>query len=220
MCGDGQLLGQLAVAEDLEPLDATTDELRRAKRRLVHVGAGVEEVEIADVDVGRRDGKRVAEAALGQAALHRGLPALEVQLVDVALRARLLTLLATTGGLSETGADATPHAELLGVRAVRRLELGEDVGHGDNAFFAFGAAAAVVSSTVTRWRTFLTMPRNDGVLATVTSEPMPRRPRPLTTRRCVHGVPIVLRICFTRRCAITRLPSARARRAVRGARAP
>ena len=216
MRGHGQLLGQLAVAEDLEALDATADEPRRAERRLVHVGAGVEELEVADVHVRGRDRERVAETALRQAALHRRLTALEVQLVDVALRARLLALLAAAGGLAETGADAAPHAELLRVRARGRLELGEDVGHGSNAFFFAGAAAD--SSTVTRWRTFLIMPRNDGVFATVTCEPMPRRPRPFTTRRCVQGVPIVLRICLTRSWAITCSPSARAPREARGAR--
>jgi hypothetical protein len=189
-----ELLGELAVAQDLEALDATTDELGSAERRLVHVGAGIEHLEIADVHVRRGDRERVAEATLRKAALHGRLTALEVQLVDVALRASLLTLLTAAGRLAETGADAAPHAELLRVGARGRLELGENVGHGDNAFFA---AAAAVSSTETRWRTFLIMPRNEGVLATVTLVPMPRRPRPLTTRRWSQGVPIVLRTCFT-----------------------
>ena len=199
MRGDGELLGELAIAEDLQALDTATDELGSAERRLVHVGAGVEHLEVADVHVRRGDRERVAEAALREAALHRGLTALEVQLVDVALRASLLTLLTTAGSLAETGADAAPHAELLRVGAGGRLELGENVGHWNNAFFA---AAAAVSSTETRWRTFLIMPRNDGVFATVTFVPMPRRPRPLTTRRWSQGVPIVLRTCFTRSVVI------------------
>ena len=46
--------------------------------------------------------------------------------------------------------------------------------------------------TSTRWRTFFTMPRNEGVLSTVTEVPMPRRPSPLRTRRCLVGRPAVL----------------------------
>ena len=116
---DGELLGELAVAEDLDAVDAALDELALAKRLLVDLGAGVEALELADVDVGDDVGERVAEAALRQAALHRRLTALEVQLVDVALRASLLALLPAAGGLAEAGADAAADARLLGDRALR-----------------------------------------------------------------------------------------------------
>src|SRR2546430_2918973 len=53
------------------------------------------------------------------------------------------------------------------------------------------------------------MPRKDGVLATVTTVPGPRRPRPLTTRRCGSGTPMTLRICRTRSCLFTDRKSTR-----------
>ena len=57
---------------------------RAAKRLLVDVGARRETLELADVERRRLDGEGIAEAALREAALHRGLTALEVELVDVA----------------------------------------------------------------------------------------------------------------------------------------
>ena len=145
---DGQLLRQIAVAEDLDAVELAADELGAAERRLVDRLARLEDLEVADVDR-LRDVRIVRpEAALREATLHRRLAALEVQLVDVALRASLLALLAMAGGLAEAGADAASDAALLGGRALGRLELGEDVGHDANAFFFAGAAA--VSSTATR----------------------------------------------------------------------
>ena len=49
--------------------------------------------------------------------------------------------------------------------------------------YGCGVDSASISSHLTRWITFLTMPRNDGVLATTTSEPGPRSPSPLITLR-------------------------------------
>ena len=69
-------------------------------------------------------GSRASEAAL-----HRRLAALEVQLVDVALGARLLALLAAAGGLAEAGADAATDAPLFGDGPFGRRELGENVSH-------------------------------------------------------------------------------------------
>ena len=100
---------------------------RLAQCLLVHLALRVEALEHGDVerhDLGR---ERHAEAALRQAALHRGLAALEVLLVDVALRPRLLALLAARRRLAEARPDAAADAAALGVRALGGLELGEDV---------------------------------------------------------------------------------------------
>src|SRR6185369_3920372 len=85
---DGDGLGEIAVAEDLEDVEAAAYQAVLAERRRVHLGAGVEAIEVADVHVSDDRAEGVLEAALGQATLEGRLAALEVQLVDVALGAR------------------------------------------------------------------------------------------------------------------------------------
>src|SRR5438105_7417061 len=99
-------LGELAVAEDLDLVAAPLDDTLLAKGGLVDLGAGREDFEIADVDLGGPRRERRVEAALGEAALHRRLSALEVRLE--AARPGVLPLLATAGGLAEAASDAAP----------------------------------------------------------------------------------------------------------------
>ena len=112
--GDGELLGELAFAEDLDAVELAADEaLRRAQRPSRPSAPASKRSSSPTLTATISIGERVAEAALREAALHRRLPALEVQLVDVALGARLLALLAAPGRLAEARADAAADAPLL-----------------------------------------------------------------------------------------------------------
>src|SRR4051794_25330855 len=62
---DRELLGQLALAEDLHVVDELGHEALRAERLEVHRGARVEDrLERGDVDRERLDAVRILEAAL------------------------------------------------------------------------------------------------------------------------------------------------------------
>jgi hypothetical protein len=87
MGGDGELLGQVALAEDLH-LDARVPDqagFREHLRR--HLGVGIEALEVADVDCGhdrpvraaRHCILRVGTALLSQSHVDRRLPALETR---------------------------------------------------------------------------------------------------------------------------------------------
>src|SRR5450432_772194 len=84
VCVNRELLGELAVAKNLDQHAAPLYQTRFAKRRFVNVCASSKALQIADVDSGDRDRERHAEPALRQATLDRGLTALEVQLADIA----------------------------------------------------------------------------------------------------------------------------------------
>src|SRR5688500_17435563 len=66
-CGDGQLLRELAVAEDLDSVVLSLDQAFRAKRGLVDRGAVVEALQIRDVHDRVVALEDVGEAALRQA---------------------------------------------------------------------------------------------------------------------------------------------------------
>ncbi len=103
----------------------------------------------------------------------RRLAAFEVRLEPAG--AGVLALLAAAGGLAEAGADAATDADLLRAsRPAGFASLLRRVSHGPT------------SSTRTRCSTFLTAPRNDGVLLTTTTVPGPRKPEALDGR--AHGV--------------------------------
>lgn len=98
---EGELLVQVAVAENLHPLGSLVNETRELEgvhvdhcSRLEGVGEGLH------VDRRHLDGKKVAEAALRQTTLDWGLPALEVRLAEVAGVTGLLTLLPLASGLA------------------------------------------------------------------------------------------------------------------------
>ena len=175
MRGDGHGLGDLSVAEHLDAVVAALHEAVRAERRLVDLRAGAEGLEVAHADLGGDRRERVREAALGEAALQRRLPALEVRLEPA--RAGVLALLTATGGLAEAGAR-------------RRGRGASSSGWRRRASPACSACQPLsISSTRTRCITFLTAPRNDGVLLTTTVLPGPRRPRPWTVARSAVLLP-------------------------------
>src|SRR5258708_26753313 len=107
----GELLGQLAVAEDLDAVVAALDHPGLTQRRLVDRGAAFESLQVGQVHdrvVGLED---VRETALRQAPMKRHLATFEAEHAGVA-RARLLTLLAAAGSLAVARAGTAPHALL------------------------------------------------------------------------------------------------------------
>src|SRR6266849_5838694 len=97
-----ELLGQLAVAEDLDAVDGALDDARLAQNAFVDGGAVIEALQIADVHDGVLFLEDVGESALRQTAVQRHLAALEAEHARVA-GARLLPLLAAAGGLAVAG---------------------------------------------------------------------------------------------------------------------
>src|SRR5947207_14776848 len=77
LCVHAELLGQFAVAEDLDPGEGALDESLAAKRVLVDRRAVVEALQIGDVHHGVLFLEDVRESALRQAAMQRHLSAFE-----------------------------------------------------------------------------------------------------------------------------------------------
>src|SRR5207247_4406486 len=95
----GELLGELAVAEDLAAVVLALDQAGLAQRRLVDGRAVVETLEVRDVHHGVLFLEDVREAALREAAVQRHLAAFESAHAREA-GTRLLPLLAAAGGLA------------------------------------------------------------------------------------------------------------------------
>src|ERR1041384_6169904 len=106
---DRELLGDLALAEDLDVLDELGDQALGAQRVEIDGRAGIEHaLERRDVDRERLDAERVLEPTLGDPARHRHLTALEPQPRAVVARASLLALDALAGGLAGARAATAP----------------------------------------------------------------------------------------------------------------
>ena len=104
---DGQRLGDLTVAEDLEQVAGLPGEARVEHRFERDFGAGVEDLEVLDVD--QREvllEACVGEPTLGDPAVQRHLTTFEAE-ARVIARARTLTLVAAAGSLAGAGALAT-----------------------------------------------------------------------------------------------------------------
>src|SRR5436309_3777246 len=109
----GELLGELAVAEDFDAVVLALDQAGLAQRRLVDGRAVVETLEVRDVHHGVLLLEDVGEAALREAAVQRHLAAFESAHAREA-GARLLPLFAGAGGLAVARSRTAAHA-LLGV---------------------------------------------------------------------------------------------------------
>src|SRR5205085_430234 len=109
----GQFLAQVPVAEDAHAVRRAFGQAGRLERLGVHRRAGVEAVEVADVDdVVILVPRRVTEAALGDAAEQGHLPAFEHRRRHLGAGAGPLALGAARGGLAHAGADAAADALL------------------------------------------------------------------------------------------------------------
>src|SRR5215468_8019737 len=126
-------------------------------------------------------GMRRPEAALGDAPIKRHLAAFEA--LDGDAGARLLALHAPAGGLALARADAAAHAHarLAGPRIVGDLVQSHDK-----------ILQATSSSTRTRWRTLLIMPRTSGVSTSSRLRWRLFSPRPISVARWSSVRPIGL----------------------------
>src|SRR5258708_28094482 len=128
-CGEfrrvhGELLGQLAVAEDLDAVVAALDYSGLTQRRLVDRGAAFEALQIGQVHDRVVCLEDVRETALRQAPMQRHLATFEAEHAGVA-RARLLALLAAAGGLAVARAGTAPHTLLRVAGALLWFEVTE-----------------------------------------------------------------------------------------------
>src|SRR5258708_6990582 len=125
---DGDGLGDLAVAEDLDAVVAALDEALGGERLRVDLRARAERVEVAHVDLGGDGRTRIGEAALRKAALPGGLAAFEGRLETPTPAAP--PLLPAAGRLSPPRAAPPTEALLRGGRPRGLGKLGESIRHG------------------------------------------------------------------------------------------
>jgi hypothetical protein len=105
---DGQLVLEIAHAENLDPLRTLLHEAALARDVEIDHLTGAEAVQVLEVQGGVLDREAgVGEAALGQPAVDGHLTAFEAKLAGVT-RARLGTLGALAGGLAMSRADPAP----------------------------------------------------------------------------------------------------------------
>src|SRR5262245_42051262 len=123
--GDRDLRREHALAEQPHPVARLAGEARRLQRRRIHRLSGIEppgidrRLQAPEIDLVETERVRLGEAALGQPAIDRHLPALEAGLG--AARPGRLALAAAPRRLAEAGADAAadPLARMAGARFVR-----------------------------------------------------------------------------------------------------
>src|SRR5258706_9258784 len=120
----GELLGQLAVSEDLDPVVPALDETGLAQRRLVDRGPVVEALQVGKVHDGVIFLEDVVEATLREAAVQRHLAAFEAEHARVA-GARLLPLLAAAGRLAVARAWSATDALFRVTRTLFGFEFAE-----------------------------------------------------------------------------------------------
>src|SRR5688500_10905978 len=77
--GDGELLGELAVPEDLHAVVLAFDHTGLAESRLIDGGAVIETLQVGDVHHGVILLEDIGEATLRQSAMERHLAALETE---------------------------------------------------------------------------------------------------------------------------------------------
>src|ERR1043165_816748 len=122
---DGQFLGELAVAEDLDAVGRLSlDESRLAEGAFIDGHAVVETLEVRDVHDGVLFLEDVGEAALRQTAMQRHLAAFEAGHAREA-GAGLLPLLAAARGLAVSGSRTAADALLRVTRAFFRFEFAQ-----------------------------------------------------------------------------------------------
>src|SRR5262249_28599677 len=131
---DDELLGEVALTQDLHRLVAAGHHAGALQRRQVDRAGREALLERADVDGEDLRAERVLEALLAEAALHGHLAALEAEARAVVTRAGLLALDALAGLLARARAHATADALAVTGRAARALE---SVKRGSHCYSAF-----------------------------------------------------------------------------------
>src|SRR3954452_21788669 len=237
--GDGERLGELAAAEDLDRDVALLRQPGGTQLLQADRGAGVEAlIEVVQVHVlcvrperlERHRHLLVRAAQLAHPHVDRVLAALEAG-APLGARARAVALVAAPGGLAVARAVPAPDAlaVLLGPRG--RLERMQPDGlrrellvhrvllaHSPSLRSSPVRASPGPRSTVTRWRTAWTMPRSCGESSRSTVLPMPRRPSERSVSRWRPLAPLDDLTCVMSRVtsspppAPPRSPRARRRR--------
>src|ERR1700687_1852594 len=177
---NGDLAGQLTVAENFYPVAVAANETVRAQQLRRHYFAGRKNVQFREVQNRILDAEQVVKAALGHAAMQRHLAAFKSTAARIAA-AGFLSLVAGTGSFTQLGAHAAANAHLAMTRANGRAKIRE-ARESERAPGGFTRRLAAVagflgrfaaagnffrhfpySTTSTRWRTLWIMPRIDGV---------------------------------------------------------
>src|SRR5262249_16151980 len=131
---DDELLGEVALAQDLHGLEAARHHARALQRGQVHRPAREALLERADVDGEDLLADGVLEPLLREAALHRHLTALEAEARAVVAGAGLLALDALAGLLARARARAAADALAVAGRPARALESVQCRSHVYSAF--------------------------------------------------------------------------------------
>src|SRR3954452_3549479 len=180
----GQLLGQLAAAEDLHrdvALAAQSGGLQRGqvdRRAVLEAPLRVADVDRLRVGAERLEGHGhllVRPAQLAHPHVDRVLAPLEARAV-LGSRAGAVALVAAPRGLAVAAAVAAADALAIALGPRRRLQRMQADRLGGQLFLDGALLVAHLSSTVIRWRTAWTMPRSCGESGRSTVLPMPRRP--------------------------------------------
>src|SRR6266850_4385176 len=124
---NGQLAGQLAVAEDLNGIRRAAYKAVGAKQFWSDRLAGWKNVQFFQVHDRVRHAKRIVKTALGHAAVQWHLPAFKPTAARITAPG-FLPLVAGAGGLAKFGADAAAHAHLFLARAHRRVQIRQGEG--------------------------------------------------------------------------------------------
>src|SRR6267378_3633042 len=119
---NGQLAGQLAIAQHLDGIRGAPDKTVRAKQFRSDCLARWKNVQLLQIHDRVRHAKRIVKAALGHAPVQRHLPAFKSTAARVTAPG-FLPLVAGAGSFAELGADAAAHTHLFLARARRRLQI-------------------------------------------------------------------------------------------------
>src|SRR5712691_10280361 len=117
-----QLVGQLAIADDLDGIRSAADKAVGAEQFRGYGFAGRKNIQLGQVHDRVGHAKRIVKAALRHAPVQRHLSAFKPTAARIAA-ARLLSLVASTGSFAKLRAHAAADADLSFARTGRRLQI-------------------------------------------------------------------------------------------------
>src|ERR1700683_90050 len=123
---NGELGGQLAIAENLDAIGLAADEAVRTKQIGSHGLTSRKNIEFVQIENRVGDAKWIVKSALGHAAMQRHLAALKTSAARIAA-AGFLTLVAGASGFAGLRAHAAADANFLEARALRRMQVRQAV---------------------------------------------------------------------------------------------